>query len=152
MSIAIREAREDDLQAVLDLYAELGDGPGHQLTLEEARAQWAQFQRYPSYRLFVACDEHRPENVLGSYALLVMHNLAHRGAPSAVVEDVVVSPACQGQGIGRRMMAHAVQLARDAGCYKLALSSNLKRTGAHAFYESLGFAQHGLSFVIEPSA
>ena len=37
MSIAIREAREDDLQAVLDLYAELGDGPGHQLTLEEAR-------------------------------------------------------------------------------------------------------------------
>ena len=47
------------------------------------------------------------------------------------------------------MMAHAVQQARAAGCYKLALSSNAKRVAAHAFYESLGFAQHGLSFVIE---
>jgi GNAT superfamily N-acetyltransferase len=48
------------------------------------------------------------------------------------------------------MMAHALSEARSAGCYKLALSSNRKRTQAHAFYESLGFVQHGLSFVIEP--
>jgi len=47
------------------------------------------------------------------------------------------------------MMAHAMQQARDAGCYKLALSSNVCRKDAHAFYESLGFAQHGLSFVVE---
>ena len=26
---------------------------------------------------------------------------------------------------------------------------NARRQGAHAFYESLGFAQHGLSFVVE---
>lgn len=61
----------------------------------------------------------------------------------------MVAPGRQGQGIGRQMMAHAVQQARAAGCYKLALSSNAKRVAAHAFYESLGFAQHGLSFVIE---
>ena len=79
-----------------------------------------------------------------------MHNLAHRGAPSAIAEDVVVDSACQGQGIGRQMMAHALQLAKEAGCYKLALSSNRKRKDAHAFYESLGFQQHGLSFVMEP--
>ncbi|WP_335622404.1 GNAT family N-acetyltransferase [Acidovorax carolinensis] len=62
---------------------------------------------------------------------------------------MVVAAGRQGQGIGRQMMAHAVHQARDAGCYKLALSSNAKRVAAHAFYESLGFARHGLSFVIE---
>jgi GNAT superfamily N-acetyltransferase len=46
-------------------------------------------------------------------------------------------------------MAHAIEQARAAGCYKLALSSNAKRQAAHAFYESLGFQRHGLSFVIE---
>ena len=119
------------------------------LTLEEAQAGWAQFARYPSYRLWVACDTAQHGAVVGTYALLVMHNLAHRGTPSAIVEDVVVAPDQQGRGIGRQMMAHAMQQARDAGCYKLALSSNARRKGAHAFYESLGFAQHGLSFVVE---
>ena len=148
MSVHIREAGEADLDAVLALYDEIEDGPGQGLTLAQARDVLAQFRRYPSYHLFVACGVQGA--VIGSYALLVMHNLAHRGAPSAIVEDVVVTPAAQGQGIGRQMMAHALQRAREAGCYKLALSSNSKRVKAHAFYESLGFAQHGLSFVIEP--
>lgn len=149
MSIQIREAQEADLQDVLALYEVIEDNPQQVLALNEARAIWAQFARYPSYRLWVACDTGQGNAVVGSYALLIMHNLAHRGAPSAVVEDVVVASTRQGQGIGRQMMAHAVQQAGHAGCYKLALSSNAKRTAAHAFYESLGFAQHGLSFVIE---
>ena len=40
-------------------------------------------------------------------------------------------------------------MAREAGCYKLVLSSNQKRARAHAFYESLGFQRHGFSFSIE---
>lgn len=149
MSIVMRQAQADDLPAVLALYAQPGLDDGRVLDEEQARALWAEFARYPNYHLYVACDE-RDDAVVGSYALLVMHNLAHRGTPSAVAEDVVVAPGRQGQGIGRQMMAHAVAQAREAGCYKLALSSNRKRQAAHAFYESLGFAQHGLSFVIEP--
>jgi GNAT superfamily N-acetyltransferase len=86
--------------------------------------------------------------VVGTYALLVMHNLAHQGTPSAIVEDVVVSAERQSQGIGQQMMAHAQEQARVAGCYKMVLSSNQKRERAHAFYESLGFQRHGFSFVI----
>jgi len=47
------------------------------------------------------------------------------------------------------MMHHAMAFAREAGCYKLVLSSNQKRERAHAFYESLGFQRHGFSFSIE---
>jgi len=147
MSAHIRQAGEADLPAVLALYAQPDLDNGVVLNEDEAKAVFAQFARYPNYRLFVALRE---DAVVGTYALLVMHNLAHRGAPSAIAEDVVVDRACQGQGIGRQMMAHALQLAKEAGCYKLALSSNRKRKDAHAFYESLGFQQHGLSFVMEP--
>lgn len=147
MTIDVRQALAADISAVLALYAQpdLDDGK----VLDEAAAQqlFAQFSRYPNYRLFVATED---SAVVGSYALLIMHNLAHRGMPSAIAEDVVVAPSNHGKGIGRRMMAHALTEARLAGCYKLALSSNRKRTQAHAFYESLGFDQHGLSFVIEP--
>lgn len=147
-AVMLREATADDLPAVLALYAQPGLDDGDVLGPEQAREVFAQFARYPSYRLFVAIDT--AGRVLGSYALLVMHNLAHRGTPSAIVEDVVVDQTCRSQGIGRRMMEHARALARDAGAYKLALSSNQKRERAHAFYESLGFQRHGISFVITP--
>jgi GNAT superfamily N-acetyltransferase len=150
-TVTLREATEADLDEVLALYQGIEDSPGQVLSLAEAKAMLAQFRAYPSYRLWVACESaEQGADVVGTYALLVMHNLAHRGAPSAVVEDVVVAADHKGQGIGRQMMAHAVQQAREAGCYKLALSSHRKRSDAHAFYESLGFAQHGLSFSVEP--
>lgn len=149
MNLQIREAGADDLPQVLALYAQPGLDDGQVLDIEQARAIHAQFARYPSYRLFVACDGQAPQRVLGSYALLVMHNLAHLGTPSAIAEDVVVDTSYRSQGIGRQMMAHAIEQARAAGCYKLALSSNRRRERAHAFYESLGFERHGYSFVID---
>jgi GNAT superfamily N-acetyltransferase len=156
MSLLIREATEDDLPAVLALYAQPAMDNGKVLTLDEAKLLLAQFRQYPSYRLWVACeaasdassDAESGGEVVGTYALLVMHNLAHQGTPSAIVEDVVVSAHRQSQGIGQQMMQHAQQQARVAGCYKLVLSSNQKRERAHAFYESLGFQRHGFSFVI----
>ena len=147
MSLLIREAAEADLDDVLTLYLQSGLD-SQVLEPAQARALFRRFADYPSYRLFVACEA-QGGAVVGSYALLVMHNLAHSGTPSAIAEDVVVAPDRQGQGIGRQLVAHALQQAREAGCYKLALSSNAKRLAAHAFYESLGFQRHGLSFVID---
>ena len=78
-----------------------------------------------------------------------MDNLAHQGIPSGVIEDVVVGERYQGKGIGKAMMTYAVNVCREQGCYKVALSSNVKREKAHRFYESLGFEKHGYSFYVE---
>ncbi|RYF66212.1 MAG: GNAT family N-acetyltransferase [Cytophagaceae bacterium] len=86
---------------------------------------------------------------VGTFALLVMENMAHMGTPSAVVEDVGVLPGLKGKGIGKKMMEYALQYAREKGCYKMTLSSNLRREQAHQFYESLGFKKHGFSFLID---
>ena len=147
--LVIRQATAADLPAVLALYAQPGLDDGETLPVDQARAVLAEFARYPNYRLFVACEG---DDVVGTYALLVMHNLAHCGAPSAIAEDVVVTQQRRSQGIGRQLMAHAMAEAARAGCYKLALSSNGKRHAAHAFYEGLGFERHGLSFFISPQS
>jgi GNAT superfamily N-acetyltransferase len=144
--LLIRPAAAGDLEKVLALYAQPEFDAGDVLPLETAKRLWQRFADYPDYTLYVA---ERAADVVGSFALLVMHNLGHLGAPSAIVEDVVVAPAFQRHGIGKAMMQFAIDRCREKGCYKLMLSSNAKREDAHAFYESLGFVRHGFSFRID---
>jgi len=142
-SVTIRAATEADLPGVLALYGQPDLDNGIVLSVDEAKAIFARFARYPSYTLYVAVIDGA---VAGTFALLVMDNLGYLGAPSAIVEDVVVAAEHQSGGIGRRMMLFALDRAREADCYKLMLSSNQKRERAHKFYESLGFTRHGFSF------
>jgi len=141
----VREATEADLPAILAIYAQPDLDDGDVMSLDEARAWLRRIAVYPDYKLHVAELDGR---VVGTFALLVMDNLAHRGAKSGIVEDVGVLPELHGRGIGKLMMERARQLCTEAGCYKLVLSSNQRRTAAHAFYESLGFERHGVSFMI----
>ena len=140
-----REATEADLPAVLALYARPEIDGDAVLEPDTAAEVFRRFAAYPDYNLYVAETDGR---IVGSYALLVMDNLRHLGAKSAVIEDVVVDPVLHRRGIGRAMMADAVDRCRAKGCYKVALSSNIRSARAHAFYESLGFERHGISFTL----
>ena len=142
--VEIRDACEGDLGGVLRVLAESGLDGGESFTLEEAREQFARIRQRPGFRLLIAVAD---GEIAGTYTLLIMEKLGKRGTPAGVVEDVAVLPSRQGQGIGRAMMEHAREACRQAGCYKLALSSNLRREDAHRFYDSLGFERHGFSFV-----
>jgi GNAT superfamily N-acetyltransferase len=143
--IEIRDAVDADLPGILHVLAESGIDGEHSFDLEEARRHLAHLRSWPNFRLLAAFIN---GEVVGTYSLLIMDKLGKRGARAGVVEDVAVSPTYQGKGIGRAMMAHALEECCKAGCYKLMLSSNLKRGSAHRFYESLGFERHGYSFAI----
>ena len=143
--LTIREADRDDLPGVLALYAQPDLDDGAILPLYDAERIFARFARYPDYTLYVAEQDGR---IVGTFALLIMDNLGHLGAPSAIVEDVAVGPVLQGRGVGRAMMRFAMTRATEKHCYKIVLSSNARRERAHSFYESLGFERHGFSFRI----
>jgi ribosomal protein S18 acetylase RimI-like enzyme len=143
--LKIREARSEDIADVLRLYAQPDFDNGKVLPIEEARGLYARFLEYPDYCIYLAEIDGR---IVGTFALLIMINLGHCGTPSAIIEDVVVDPDLQGRGFGRDMMLAAMEMAREKKCYKLVLSSNARRVRAHAFYESLGFERHGVSFHI----
>lgn len=143
--IIIRQAGLSDLPVLVDLYALLDIGPTKQLSLDEAQRQFSRYEEYPNYRVYVAVVG---EQLVGTFALIIIESLAHGGTPFAIVEDVVVREDWQGKKIGQTMMHFAMARCADAGCYKLALSSHLQRKRAHEFYESLGFNKHGFSFLI----
>lgn len=145
--VSLRKAKQSDLPIILKLYGQPEIDDGKLLSLQEAEIIFARIQSYPDYSLYVAEYAGR---VVGTFALLIMDNLGHLGAPSAIVEDVAVSPKMQGQGIGTKMLGHAIEKARQAGCYKLMLSANLKRKNAHLFYEKLGLTKHGNSYLLKP--
>ncbi|MCX7311151.1 MAG: GNAT family N-acetyltransferase [Hyphomicrobiales bacterium] len=134
------------MQSILALYAQPDFDNGNVISTADASRLHARFADYPDYTLYVA---ERGSVVVGSFALLVMDNLGHLGAPSAIVEDVVVAASLQGGGIGGAMMSFACDMARRKRCYKLMLSSNARRERAHIFYESLTFERHGYSFRLD---
>lgn len=146
MNLTIRQAKKEDLPAVLSLFSQPGVDDGEVLSVEAAERIFDKMQSYPNYNLYVAV---RNNSIIGSFALLIIDNLAHMGASSGIVEDVMVSTSHQGQGVGREMMKYAQDISREAGCYKLVVSSNKKRKEAHNFYETIGFKKHGYSFLID---
>ena len=146
MGIIIREAKKPDLEAILSLYGELEKDKSAVLDIKTAESLLDKMEKYPDYSIYVAELDHK---VAGTFALAVMDNLGHMGAPSGLVEDVAVASDMQRRGIGKIMMEEAIRICKAKGCYKVMLSSNLKREAAHKFYESIGFKKHGYSFFTE---
>jgi GNAT superfamily N-acetyltransferase len=143
-AIEIRPATRNDLSAILALMVDI-ETDDQVLDLSAAEAIFERMKSYPNYTIYVTVSEGK---VIGTFSLLIMDNLAHMGAPSGIVEDVVVHSSWRGQGIGKQMMQFAMLQCQKAGCYKMALSSNLIREQAHKFYDQLGFQRHGYSFIV----
>jgi GNAT superfamily N-acetyltransferase len=147
-NIEIRRATEPDLTDVLALYGQPGMDDGRVLSMDDAVTLFRRMSAYPQYSIYLA---RMGAKSVGTFALLIMDNLAHAGSPSAVVEGVVVDEHWRGCGVGTEMMKFAMRVARQNRCYKLVLSSNLRRERAHEFYQRLGFKQHGVSFEVSVS-
>ncbi len=61
------------------------------------------------------------------------------GGRVAILEDMVVSRAAQGQGVGTKLMEFALGFARDKGCKRITLLTDGDNTEAHRFYQRHGF-------------
>jgi GNAT superfamily N-acetyltransferase len=146
MYVTIRKAGRKDLPEVLKLHEMLEDNPDSPFDTETAEALYEKMLTYPDYAVYVA----ELDGILvGTFELAVLDSLGHHGAPFGLLEDVVVSDRYRGRGIGKQMVTFAARVCSEKGCYKLALSSNRKRTDAHRFYESLGFSLHGYSLALK---
>jgi GNAT superfamily N-acetyltransferase len=78
--------------------------------------------------------------VIGVCQLIVFRHFQSRGSLCAEIESVHVHPDQRGKGIGHILMEAAIDRAREQGCYRVQLTSNLARADAHRFYEALGFS------------
>ncbi|MBA1392886.1 GNAT family N-acetyltransferase, partial [Lactobacillus sp. XV13L] len=60
-------------------------------------------------------------------------------APMINIMALAVDSAYQKRGIGSKLMLEVERLARAAGISAIRLNSGERRTGAHRFYEHLGY-------------
>ena len=144
--LRFRIAERADIPALLSLYAQLDGDDAPVMAVSRAEALWDIMESYPDYQVHVVeCDG----SVVGTFSLLVVVALSHRGIPGALVEAVVVDEKCRSRGVGEAMMRRALEVAGKRGCYKVALSSSSRRVDAHRFYDKIGFRRHGVSFLVE---
>lgn len=145
----IRRAEHTDLDRLLELYSLL-EGPYSgvaELDPENAERRFSEVLADPNQQTLIAEVD---GEVAGTLVVAILPNLGHGGVPYAVVENVVVDETWRGRGIGRALMKEAVERARLARAYKLALCSNLEREDAHRFYQTAGMRETHLGFEVTP--
>lgn len=136
----VRRATLADLPACVGLFQLPGDGVTRDVeAMDDPAAYVEAFHALADdddNTLYVAEVE---REVVGVFQLTFIRHVAHRGGLVARVEAVVVAPERRGGGIGASMMRFAIAHARARGAFRLELTSNVRRTRAHRFYERLGF-------------
>lgn len=141
MTAQFRDATEADLLAIVRLLADdpLGatretTGPG---VAEAYREAFRQIAAQAGNHVIVAVDP--SDTVIGCLQLTFTPGLARGGMTRATIEGVRVHRAHRGQGLGRALIQHAMDRAREAACGLIQLTTDKSRPEAISFYERLGF-------------
>ncbi|MFE6678699.1 GNAT family N-acetyltransferase [Streptomyces sp. NPDC057729] len=68
------------------------------------------------------------------------------------VDDLVTADGARSTGVGRRLLGHLEERAREAGCLHLTLDSGTQRTEAHRFYlrERLNIVAFNFDKALDP--
>lgn len=131
----IREARAEDLQALLQLYLHLHEQsiPDASPALDDA---WARIISDENHHLIVCEAEGQ---IVSSCVCVIIPNLTRGVRPYAFVENVVTHADHRGRGYATACLAYARQIAQEAGCYKMMLLTGAKDPETLDFYRRAGY-------------
>jgi len=78
-------------------------------------------------------------------ASIMYENKLRYSKPKAFIEDVGVNKLYRKRGYGKKMVEHCIAVAKNKGCYKIALSC---KDSLVDFYKDLGFKKYQNLMVI----
>ncbi len=113
----------------------LAEALGYPATAGQVQARLARVAADPEHAVFVA--ENQAGQVVGWVHVFI--NKLLESDPRAEIGGLVTDPAARRQGIGRTLMQQAEAWSRGHGLKAVSLRTNIKRTEAPRFYESLGY-------------
>lgn len=145
MDIVIRLADREDVPAIAALLADdpLGATREDAGNLAAYRHAFEVMTAQQGNMMLVAEQAGR---VIGCLQLTIIPGLSRRGVTRALIEGVRVAADSRGLGLGERLIRHAIDLGREAGCGLVQLTSDNSRVDAHRFYERLGFVASHVGF------
>ncbi len=129
----IRELQRKDCPAVAGLWRELLDEPS--ATDESVLKTFEKMRRDSRYCTYVAEED---GTIIG---FITFVEVLAFDAPDGYIKinGLAVLPEYRRRGIGLALVARAEEEASKRGASSLGVASLFKRTGAHAFYESIGY-------------
>ena len=136
-SLAVRPATPADLPALMSLLGQLTDvmeAPVQSLP-ERVAENIRRFSETPNGLLLVA---ERNAQIVGLVSLNLRRTLLHP-KPVALIDELVVADSVRGQGVGRRLIAEAIDYAKRRHCAELEVATESTNSSALEFYRGCGF-------------
>jgi GNAT superfamily N-acetyltransferase len=134
--MTIRPATPADVPAILRFIHELAtyEREPHAVVATEADLLRDGFGPTPRFTALIADYDNAP----AGFALYFTSYSTWRGHHGIRLEDLYVTPALRGKGIGKALLARLARIAIDEGCPRLEWDVLDWNTPAIAVYESIG--------------
>lgn len=131
----VREAYENELQEILQLYLHLHEDhiPEDNDHLNQI---WSQILHDPNHHLIV---KEADGKIVSSCVCVIIPNLTRNVRPYAFIENVVTDSAYRGKGYATECLNYAKQIAQSQGCYKMMLLTGSKSEKTLDFYRRAGY-------------
>lgn len=138
--LSFRHANQHDLPAIVQMLADDSLGAKRERfespLPESYVAAFEAIADDPNNELIVACQG---TEVVGVLQITFIPYLTYQGRWRALIEGVRVASSARSRGIGRRLIAWAIQRSRERSCHLVQLTTDKARPDAIRFYQSLGF-------------
>lgn len=142
--VVVRSANASDVERLVTLLdggaLERQEDPGD---LNPYLAALAEIQASGHSDILVAEQD---GEVVGMCQLVMFRHFQRRGGLCAEVESMHVHTDFRSKGIGEQLLSAAIDAAQRAGCYRVQLTSNVRRVDAHRFYERQRFVPSHIGF------
>lgn len=131
----LREARQNDLNAILDLYLFL-----HEVAVPKETKQlemtWEKIINDKDHHLIV-CDI--DGKIVSSCVCVIIPNLTRNIRPYAFIENVVTHKDYRGKGYATMCLNYAKRIAEDNNCYKMMLLTGSRTESTLSVYRNAGY-------------
>lgn len=134
----LREAKPSDAARIVELIRELE----HEIDEKSVRKTIAMLKKAGELPLVATLGKH-VVGLIGRHLMVTIH----RPAPVGRIPILVVASEARGQKIGRMLVDAVEQWCRKQGCQILEVTSNDRRTAAHAFYRHMGYERTSIRFM-----
>jgi histone acetyltransferase (RNA polymerase elongator complex component) len=142
--VVVRPAAEADAAAISALLNELG----YSLDVTQVRNNITLLSVSSSDAIFVAEAASTVVGVLSFHIMPLFHVVGNLGR----ISSLVIGSQWQRHGVGRKLIEVAEEFGWSHGCQRIEVTSGDHRTGAHEFYQKLGYQIDERRFIKRPAA
>jgi len=135
-TVSVRAVEEHEVARVLGFIRELAEFEhlSHEVVATEEHLRQALFGVRPVAQVVFACVDTQPVG----FALFFHSFSTFLGRPGLYLEDLFVTPAERGRGVGRYLLRWLARLALERGCGRLEWAVLDWNSAAIGFYRKLG--------------